>query len=658
MTAVALDTRSAEAIRRELSCGRSGCSCARSTNTHCPVAVHGRGRGDANPSLGIDVGGDGTPLVHCHGGCSQAEVLDELKARGLWPASRQVRRSGERAAAERSEHVGPWREAKAWAAFDVEGVERGDHARLDCHDALCEAEIAAGGKRAKQFKWRQPDGAPGLGGFPVAQLALYGAFELTDKDNSITVVVEGERARDALERLGISAVGTITGASGTPSDDSLRCLLGRTVILWPDADQFGRLHMQRIAERLRALGHRDLRILEWTGAPAGGDAADCDPDQARALLDSTERWSPEPGVQATRTRWSAADLLAAQFAELRCLIDRIVPSEGVVLLVGAPKLGKSWMALGLAIAVASGGKALGSLAVDQAGPVLCVALEDSPRRLASRLTSVLAGGRAPEGLELWTEMPRLDEGGVDQIRAWLDANPEARMVIIDTFARARPKRSRNGSAYDEDYSAIAEIQSLAMQYGVAIVLLHHDRKAAATDWVETVNGSTGLTAAADALLLLRRERGEHDAALLVTGRDLDEAEIALKFDAQIGTWSTLGDAQQYRLSPERRAVLEAIEEAGKALGPQEIAAATGHDYDATRRLLSRMVEDGDLNSPGRGLYVSPVTSVTTSQADPLLTPNVTNGIDVTGGVEGEFDEAGAVEDSEPPAARVRKETRL
>jgi hypothetical protein len=134
----------------------------------------------------------------------------------------------------------------------------------------------------KKLFWRPSGVRP-------AELELYGVRNIDGAP--IVVVAEGEKAADALRERGIAAVGTVTGAAAIPCDEALRPLLGRRVLLWPDADDPGRRHMDAIAARLRALGHDDIKIVRWTDAPAGGDAADYDGDdgELRALLDAAVR---------------------------------------------------------------------------------------------------------------------------------------------------------------------------------------------------------------------------------------------------------------------------------------------------------------------------------------------------------------------------------
>ena len=223
---------------------------------------------------------------------------------------------------------------------------------------------------------------------------------------------------------------------------------------------------------------------------------------------------------------TAADLMATELPPVRWGVRGVLP-EGVTLLAGKPKLGKSWLALGLCVAVAAGGVALGTRQVEQ-GDVLYLALEDNRRRLQKRLGKMLCGP-APEGLEIATAWPKLDEGGVEALGAWLGEHPEARLVAVDTLAKIRP-RTRGQNVYQDDYAALEELLPLAAEHEVAIVVVHHTRKMAAADPLDEISGSTGLTGGVDGVLVLKRDRGKADAVLHVDGRDIEEpAEFALKW---------------------------------------------------------------------------------------------------------------------------------
>jgi hypothetical protein len=309
-----------------------------------------------------------------------------------------------------------------------------------------------------------------------------------------------------------------------------------------------------------------------------------------------------------RTSWSAADLLDATFAEARFAVDGLLP-EGLTFMCGAPKLGKSWMALGLGIAVACGGMALEGIPVEQ-GEALYLALEDSPRRLQSRLRMLLNGDGAPAGLRLETEWPRLGEGGAEELDVYLGRHPDTRLVLIDVWPRIRPRVDRRADFFQADYDAAAPLQSLATSHGVAMTALFHTRKAEAAEFVETVQGTFGTAAAADTIVVVKRSRGQADATLYVTGRDVEEQELALRFAPRAGTWALLGDASEYNMGETRKELLDAIRAHG-ALSPKQAAEVTGVDHRLAKVTLWRMAQDGQLEaSEGRYSLRTPVTAVT------------------------------------------------
>jgi hypothetical protein len=308
-----------------------------------------------------------------------------------------------------------------------------------------------------------------------------------------------------------------------------------------------------------------------------------------------------------RTSWTATDLLATEFDDPRFAVDGLIP-EGLTFMCGAPKLGKSWKALGLAIAVAAGGHALGIVPV-QGGDVLYLALEDSPRRLKTRLQMLLADDEAPKRLQLETNWPRLGEGGMEALEGRLDDHPDTRLVLVDVWPRIRPRTTKRSSdQYTLDYDGAALLQGIAIARGIAIVVLYHTRKAEASDFVETVTGTFATAAAADTIIVVKRARGQADATLHVTGRDVEERELALRFAPEAGTWSLLGDAAEYAIGETRKELLDALRAHG-SLTPKQAAEVTGIDYNLAKLTLWRMAKDGQLGADG-GRYSAPATPVT------------------------------------------------
>lgn len=335
------------------------------------------------------------------------------------------------------------------------------------------------------------------------------------------------------------------------------------------------------------------------------------------LEDEAAYWGdPIDVVPARKTGWSAAELMGVDFPPVRWAVPGLL-AEGVNLLAGAPKLGKSWLALNVGIAIAAGGKALGRIEVDQ-GDVLYLALEDTGRRLQNRLRLILGDEPAPGRLRLETACEAMHLGGEERLRAWLDKYPDTRLVAIDVLARIRGRVASSDNRYDSDYAAVAAVKALADEYGVSVLLVHHVRKASAEDFLESVSGTNGIAGAADAVLVLTRSRNTAQAVLKITGRDVEEAEHAMEFAPDLGAWQLLdGPASFYEMSDTRKAIVTALSHT-EALGPKAIADLTGISHDAARQTLRRMIEAGQLDTDGNGNYflpLSPVTPVTPSLLD-------------------------------------------
>src|SRR3984893_14114994 len=146
-----------------------------------------------------------------------------------------------------------------------------------------------------------------------------------------------------------------------------------------------------------------------------------DPRAAADAAWSAERGKPNGRSAAAFTLTSAADLVARQFTEPKRAVPQTV-AEGLTILAGKPKTGKSWAALDFTVAVAGGYSALGNIECQQ-GDVLLLALEDNDRRLHQRLKAVLQGQTAPAALEIATQWRRADAGGLLDLQAWLSAHP-------------------------------------------------------------------------------------------------------------------------------------------------------------------------------------------------------------------------------------------
>ena len=200
-------------------------------------------------------------------------------------------------------------------------------------------------------------------------------------------------------------------------------LAGRQVTLWPDADKPGKQAMNAVATILLRIGAASVHAVKLPdGLAKGWDLA----DEIPASLDIEELLVDAVDIRKARLQSlglvSADALLAREFKEPKFAVPGIVP-EGCSILAGKPKCGKSWMGLGFAEAVASGGVALSSIQCEQ-GPVLYLALEDTERRLWGRLRAILQGRPPPPDLDIATRWKPMDEGGLEDLQSWIDAHRE------------------------------------------------------------------------------------------------------------------------------------------------------------------------------------------------------------------------------------------
>ena len=170
-----------------------------------------------------------------------------------------------------------------------------------------------------------------------------------------------------------------------------------------------------------------------------------------------------------------------------------------------------------------------------------------------------------------------------------------------------------------------DLHQIASNTNVAIMVVHHLRKAAAEDPFDQVSGSTGLTGAADTTLILTRKEGDGGCILFGRGRDLEEFEAGLEFDAMACRWKDLGDPVEAFASDTRQAIFEAIR-AGKTAA-KDIIAETGINADNIYQTLRRMVRTGDIKKGGRGTYsltIDPLSEVSECQEQAPQSDNLTD----------------------------------
>ncbi|MBR3179118.1 MAG: AAA family ATPase [Clostridia bacterium] len=241
---------------------------------------------------------------------------------------------------------------------------------------------------------------------------------------------------------------------------------------------------------------------------------------------------------------SANTLIATPFEPLKMLVQNLI-GEGITIIGGGSKCGKSWLMLKLCLAVADGAPFF-DMETEQAD-VLYLCLEDSFRRLQERLFK-LTDNDAPENLHMAVSAGVIGNELEDQIRDFKDKHPNLRLIVVDTLQMVR-EQDPYLNAYADDYKCLTRLKALAESIGLSIVLVHHLRKLGSSDPFEMLTGSTGLQGASDTLMVLKRERGTNTGILYVTGRDMEQQKLTMRFDK--GRWALQERADAIQIQEER-----------------------------------------------------------------------------------------------------------
>ena len=295
----------------------------------------------------------------------------------------------------------------------------------------------------------------------------------------------------------------------------------------------------------------------------------------------------------------ADTLLGIPYEPLSFVVEDLLP-QGLHLLAGAPKIGKSWLALWLCLRVAQG-EPLWNFATKPC-EVLYLFLEDSFQRIQNRLLDLTED--APSTLHFAVMSQQLHDGLVEQMEQFLREHPATGLVVIDTLQRIRAA-GNEPNPYASDYRDIGVLKALADQHRIAVLLIHHLRKMNDDDPMNMISGTTGLSGATDSNFVLRRsKRRENTATLYCTGRDISYRELSLEFDNESHVWNLLsddyGDVEQscsrlifllsalLREQPEicapAKALLEKIDPDGvEGLTPNSFSHKLRKSVDALRR---------------------------------------------------------------------------
>lgn len=231
---------------------------------------------------------------------------------------------------------------------------------------------------------------------------------------------------------------------------------------------------------------------------------------------------------------------------------QLMALSGVTVLAGRPKIGKSYLALNLAIAVATGGIFISYFKLDHPGTVLYLALEDHASRMRGRIRALMGDGNAsPSNLWLDFMAPTLEEGRlIEEIEEWISVHniEQLRLVVVDIYGMVQSKRGRKDDIYEHEYGDLRQLNRLATKYNMHILLVTHLNKSYSIveDVADAVMGSTAITGAVSGIWVMSN-RGEErcDAELFFKGKDIPRWSCGLQqinLDGHMD-WRALGDIE-------------------------------------------------------------------------------------------------------------------
>ena len=295
-----------------------------------------------------------------------------------------------------------------------------------------------------------------------------------------------------------------------------------------------------------------------------------------------------------------------------CIMEKEMPpmkwivngflAEGLTVMAGRAKVGKSFLCLDLVGSVAQGSQMFGTFHCEKRAAVY-VSLEDGVRRLKGRMVDM----DFPMGIEnafVYTEMPKIGEGGITFLRSLKEKHSDLGLIVIDIMERILPAAKGASRKYEEIYPHLTRLQKLAMELGIAIVLTHHTKKGIEENINDEILGSTGIQGAADELIIVKRKQNETKGVFSLTSRDFGDKLYEVEWDEEKRRWVYLGKGWVESENENDKAICKAIAESLDAqLLPTDIKKITGINTNTVRSRLKIMLDKKKIIKNEEGYYL-------------------------------------------------------
>ena len=317
---------------------------------------------------------------------------------------------------------------------------------------------------------------------------------------------------------------------------------------------------------------------------------------------------PESVSLANVQVMTANKLQQTDFPPLKWVVDDLIP-EGLTLLAGAPKIGKSFMCWNIALAVAQQGIVFGQYPVSKEQSVLYLSVDGDPlRQIKNRLEMIQPDIPLPHNLYICDDFPI--SHSILGLESWrkLIETYDADLIIVDTMLQFKPA-DLEGTSYEKDYSWLRPVRTMLHEMDVSMIAVTHTRKMIdLDDPFNEIQGSKGMQAGTDNNIVFTVRDG--DKIFRIKGREIVETDLVLTFDNGTFTSHSPDEVMESRLSDIRSDILNTVRDAGidGITATDLVGALSEHTPANVKNTMRRMVTDGQIYQPkkrGRYFYDNP-----------------------------------------------------
>lgn len=371
---------------------------------------------------------------------------------------------------------------------------------------------------------------------------LYNAEALRMKDKTPVFIVESPLCAISIMQCGGMAISTCGTGGITKVITAVKKKAPRgALILSMDNDEPGQRASLELADKLKEL---KLKFITYNIAGNCKDPNELlqqNPEQLKSNIQSAIKEAKKLTFSDYDT-FTAKELQEMELPPVQYVVKGMLP-HGLAILAAPSKAGKSWMMFQLCLAVSQGQTFLNKETIKSSCWYL--ALEDSKSRMKDRMLKQNGSLDLPDNLILSLKAPTLDNGLLEHMEMQLEATPDIKLIIIDTLIKIRGKVDRSAGVYSNDYREMGILKNFADKKGICILLVHHLRKMNDDDTFNRISGSTGIMGSCDTIFTLsKKKRGDEEAIMALTGRDIIEEELTITYDKTTHKWTKVANAEE------------------------------------------------------------------------------------------------------------------